>query len=503
MAREMIMTNRRNGRKWISIAATLLLGLYAGCGDASYYAGPGGGEFGATQGGVQDMGLARALIDRGQVPPSAAFVVEGMFSEHDLPVEGAACEELFCVRTATGIAPDLEGEERAWLQLGLSSTVNPVTFERPTLSVIATVDISGSMGWNYGEDRDTPASLSLTLLRRIAAELGPDDRFTIVTYGSSVDVRYGPRAADEPDQMRRAINDLGEGGSTNMEAGLRRAFQIAREERGSAEEIRVLLFTDVQPNVGATSSNEFRTMTSAAADDDIGLTVFGTGVGLGQEVMNGMASLRRGNAFSVMASDDVGDLMDESWPWMASPIAFDLNVRITPEELTEVRAGYGFPGPTAEGAATLDVATVFLSGKRGALLIELDTVVGETEIPIVQAGARVDLRFTRPDGSTREQTLGVSWGSMTTDDRGHGFQQDATARTVALAILVTGMRDAATEYEAGRQAIAADEMLRVLERIEADATALGDGTLDPEVELARELERLMREGAPQGSLYGG
>ena len=492
----------KNKRIWIAVAATLLLVAHAGCGDAGYGGGY-GGEFGATQGGVQDMGLARALIDEGQVPPSAAFPVEGMFSEHDLPVDGAPCAGMLCVRTATGIAPDLEGTERAWLQLGLSSTINPDTYERPSLSIVATVDISGSMGWNYGPERDTPASLSLDLLRRIAAELGPDDRFSIVTYGSSVNTRFEPRAATDQAEIQRAIDSLGEGGSTNMEAGLRRAFSVADDELGQADEVRVLLFTDVQPNVGATSASEFGTMTAAAADNGVGLTVFGTGVGLGQELMNAMAHLRRGNAFSVMESSDVPDLMEESWPWMASPIAFDLHVDVTPSEATEVRAGYGFPGPSADGASTLDAATVFLSRRRGALLIELATESTDAaDIPIEQAGAQVRLSYERVDGTPVEQILGVGWASMEIDERGHGYQQASTGRTVALALMVTGMRLAAESYEDGNEAAAIEQMASVLARIEADAAALADPALTAEVELARELSRLIESGAPQGSLYG-
>ena len=45
--------------------------------------GIGDGDFGATQGGVQDIGLARTLVAEGVVPPASAFAVEGMFSEHD------------------------------------------------------------------------------------------------------------------------------------------------------------------------------------------------------------------------------------------------------------------------------------------------------------------------------------------------------------------------------------------------------------------------------------
>ena len=74
--------------------------------DAGFYgSGPPGGEFGATQGGVQDMSLARELVAQGRVPPPEAFVVEAMFSEHDLPIAGPPCQTTLCLRAAMGIAP--------------------------------------------------------------------------------------------------------------------------------------------------------------------------------------------------------------------------------------------------------------------------------------------------------------------------------------------------------------------------------------------------------------
>ncbi|MCH8054898.1 MAG: GAF domain-containing protein, partial [Deltaproteobacteria bacterium] len=88
------------------------------------------GSFGATQGGVQDFGLARELIANGQVPPPDAFVVEGMFSEHDLGLEGDPCVRLLCLRDGIGVAPTLSGESSGWLQVGLSSTIDMDTFER-------------------------------------------------------------------------------------------------------------------------------------------------------------------------------------------------------------------------------------------------------------------------------------------------------------------------------------------------------------------------------------
>ena len=72
--------------------------------------GASGGDFGATQGGVQDMTFARDTVRAGRVPPPEAFVVEAMFSEHDLPVEGEPCSTLLCLRAAIGRAPDRTDE---------------------------------------------------------------------------------------------------------------------------------------------------------------------------------------------------------------------------------------------------------------------------------------------------------------------------------------------------------------------------------------------------------
>ena len=52
------------------------------------------GDLGATQGGVQDLGSARELIDNGRVPPPESFVVEGMYSEHDLGLPGQLLQVL-------------------------------------------------------------------------------------------------------------------------------------------------------------------------------------------------------------------------------------------------------------------------------------------------------------------------------------------------------------------------------------------------------------------------
>ena len=311
-----------------SLLSILALGLGCGSVDSSdsLGSGPSGGAgFGATQGGVQDMSFARDVVDNGRVPPPEAFVVEAMFSEHDLPIDGEPCDTLLCLRAAGGLAPDAHGEHSAWVQVGMSSTIDPEAFERPSLSVVAVVDVSGSMGWGYGGDY-TPGALSKALLTELSQRLDKADRVSIVTYGSESKVLLNPVNGSEQDRIVNAIGSLREAGSTNMEAGLRLGYQIAGGEVGKAEQVRVMLFTDVQPNVGASSASEFELLTQEAADGGVGLTVFALGLGLNPDVLRGMSQIRDANAFSLTKQEHVPELMEDSWPWMVSPIAYDLEL---------------------------------------------------------------------------------------------------------------------------------------------------------------------------------
>src|SRR5689334_17183734 len=109
----------------VLLASLLVISTVAACGGMEGAGGPGGGDFGATVGGVKDLHLARDLIARGQVPPAAALLVEAMFAEHDLGLAGPPCADTLCLRGALGVAPDAAGVSEGWMQVGLSSTIDP------------------------------------------------------------------------------------------------------------------------------------------------------------------------------------------------------------------------------------------------------------------------------------------------------------------------------------------------------------------------------------------
>lgn len=488
-----------------SIGSMLVVsGSLAGCGGLAGGSlnGLPSADFGATQGGVQDMQLARELIAAGNVPPAEALLVEAMFSEHDLPLGGAATDRLLCLRSAVGWAPDGTGTPAAWVQVGMSSTIDPAAYVRPAMSIVAVVDVSSSMGWEYAKQEGTYQSggaLTRGLLR-IVEHLTEADQFAMVTFSDGPAKVLDFISGDRHSEIDAAVEALRDEGCTNMEGGVRMAYELAAQATGGRPK-RLLLFTDAQPNVGASTPTEMDRLMQNGAAQGIGLTVFAAGVGISAEVLQAITHPRGGNAFTLFGTEDADRIMANDWPFLMDPIAYDLTVDIDPGSTFTVAESYGFPsaGVGEEPQAKMTASSVFLSKRRGALLVRL-AGVSETAT-LADLNASRQLSYETPDGQVVTQDLAIAPGPQPLDERGHYYEQPSVGKTIALALLVAGMHSAAELY-ANDQGAAVERMQAVVARFEADSQTLGDSALAPELALAQRMLALMQEGAPQGDLYG-
>jgi Ca-activated chloride channel family protein len=483
-----------------AVLASIVLAS-AGCGgggDIGANGYPDGG-FGATPGGVKDMSYARELVEQGMIPPKEAFLVEAMFSEHDLPLTSEApCTALFCTRAAMGIAPDESGDSHAWVQVGLSSTIDPDTFQRPPFDLVLVVDVSGSMGWDYPNGSNGNET-TMPLLHAITEELGAEDRLAIAAFDDGAYDILDITPGDADAAIAGALGTIAEtgGGGTNMMAGLVRGYEYAEAMgRANGRELRVVLITDAQPNIGSTGAPDFEGIVAEAAGAGISTTVIGIGLGLGKEVMDSMSAQRGANAFSVMDAEDVAELMADSFPWMFCPIAYDLTLAARVSDGLSVADGYGFPGEHADDEVTLSARTIFLSKRRGALLLEL---ASDAEV-ITSAGVELTVDYTDLEGTLLHDELAASYTAQPLDEGGRWFAQAGVEKATALALLVTAMHEAALAYETDHAA--AIEILQPARaRFAADAAAAGDGAIDPEIAFTDAILALMQSDAQQGNFY--
>jgi Ca-activated chloride channel homolog len=474
----------------------LVASMFLGCGLSSSFSGNASGEFGATPGGIKDLRLARDLVTKKRVPPADAVLVEAMFAEHDLPLTGSPCDTLLCLRAAAGIAPDLEGKALGLVQIGLSSSIDVNTWVRPATTFVMTVDVSGSMGWsNASVDRPSAGLLARKALHGLVDTLRPDDRVAIVTYGSTSQVFLSLRHATDLKALHAAIDSLKEDGSTNMEAGVKEAIGVARSP-GDTKLTRLVLFTDVQPNVNATTPTEFEKLIAEAAAQEIHTSVLALGVGIGAELTRGMSAVRGANAFSMTQLADVDSFLKDDAPYFSTPIAFDLNLASKATAPWRINRGFGFPKANDGVASSLQVASVFLSQKRGALLVALEA---PTEVDLSH---QLALSYKKPDGTVVEKTLEVSWATTSRNARRQSFEQPSVARTTSLALLTEAMHDALVEYSQGKKDEAQTHLERAHERFVADAEELKSPDLQNEVEFSAALLALVKSRANQGTLYG-
>src|SRR5690606_27842285 len=135
------------------------------------------------------------------------------------------------------------------------------------------IDTSGSMDIR---ERLGLVKASLALL---AANLRADDTISIVTYGDDADVLLEPTPVGDSDPIVHAIESLRPGGSTNMEAGLRRGYEQARKAYVENAVNVVVLASDGVANVGVSDSQGLTGLIAEEGRKGISLVTVGFGMG--------------------------------------------------------------------------------------------------------------------------------------------------------------------------------------------------------------------------------
>src|SRR5690606_11577843 len=113
-------------------------------------------------------------------------------------------------------------------------------------------------------------------------QLREEDQVSIVTYAGNAGVVLEPTGGSRKEVIREAIRGLRPGGSTNGASGIQLAYEMARKARSAMGEkgaSRVILASDGDFNVGATSHSELVELIKKEAKDHVFLTILGFGRG--------------------------------------------------------------------------------------------------------------------------------------------------------------------------------------------------------------------------------
>lgn len=140
-------------------------------------------------------------------------------------------------------------------------------------NLVFLIDVSGSMSSND----------KLPLLKKafsyLVGNLRPNDTISIVTYSGQEAVVLDGCSGSDSTRIMNAINSLVASGSTNGEAGLTMAYQIAEKHMKAGSNNRIIMASDGDLNVGISSTSELTRYIEQKRDQGIYLSVLGFGTG--------------------------------------------------------------------------------------------------------------------------------------------------------------------------------------------------------------------------------
>jgi len=187
-------------------------------------------------------------------------------------------------------------------EFAMSLALRSADFPRRPMDVTVLIDKSGSMN-----DSDGRMALAESAMRKLAQQLGPQDRLDIIAFDSSVRV-LGEDIVMSPSGQAtaaRLIRQIQPGGSTDLNSGLRTAYELA--QRGdTSRERRVVLLTDARMNTGAINADVVTEIGRAMDQDGIRLTGVGVGHDFYDHVLDKLTEKGKG-AYVFLGSEAVVD----------------------------------------------------------------------------------------------------------------------------------------------------------------------------------------------------
>lgn len=283
-----------------------------------------GGTFGNIGvGGGQDFAAFRNALDNDLIPSPDSLDATGFFAEHYNALPYPSCDGRFCLHAMLSVSPDLaRGGTWTLLQLGMNSSIDPASVEKPPLNLVVVIDRSGSMA---AEDKLSFVQQGVSLL---IDELKTEDTLTVIAFDSQVQTLFGPMRMGDADraELKRKVNALYPGGSTNIYDALKRGYDAALVGADEQHQSRVIFLTDGLPTTGITDAAAIQTMSAGYNERYLGLTTIGVGLDAGLRLLRALSEQGAGNFYFIEKPEAAREVFTQELAFFVAPIAYDVDL---------------------------------------------------------------------------------------------------------------------------------------------------------------------------------
>ena len=350
----------------------------------------------------------------GEGIPKGAVRIEEMLNYFSYDYALPQGEDLFGTTVQLGDCPWNPDTKLLVMGLATNPEVGQATAGR---NLVFLIDTSGSM--NEPDKMD----LLQDSFAELTAQLNDNDRISLVTYSGHEEVVLdGAKGRDER-TIQRAIDRLDPEGSTNGEAGLKMAYEVAERNFIEGGVNRIILASDGDLNVGMTSESDLHDFVEGKRDTGIYLSVLGFGAGNYKDTkMETLADAGNGNYHYIDCLDEARKVFGTDLVANLVPLANDvkLQVEFNPAQVKAYRLiGYENRALSDEDFRddTKDAGDI---GPGHQLTVAYEIVTADSKMDIPEA----DLKYS--EGSTGDDESG-EWLTCTmryqpvTQAEGDGF----------------------------------------------------------------------------------
>ncbi|MEM9659273.1 MAG: von Willebrand factor type A domain-containing protein, partial [Planctomycetota bacterium] len=388
------------------------------------------------------------LVQSHQLPPADAVRVEELVNYFPYDYSPPTDDAPFAAHVESAGCP--WNAQHRLVRIGVKGR-ELLREKRPQSNLVFLIDVSGSM--------NEPAKLPLLVhgMKRLARQLGENDRVAIVVYASSQGLALPSTPGTKQQEILAALDRLRAGGSTAGGAGVQLAYQIAADHFVEGGVNRVVLCTDGDFNVGVTSNAELERMAEKRAKETgVFLTVLGFGRGnLNDAMMEKISGKGNGNYYYVDNQSEAEKVLVAEMTGTLVTIAKDVKIQVdfNPAEV----AGYRLIGYANRLLNKEDFkddakdAGEIGAGHTVTALYEVVPAGEQVETPQVDESKYVSPAALRPDAASTGEllTLKIRYKQPDADegvelefpvtDGGQKFAQSSDDFQFAAAVAAFGM----------------------------------------------------------------
>ncbi len=394
----------------------------------------------------------RRMINNGQRIPADAVKIEEMINYFDYKYSQPTDEHPFSIQTEYSSCA--WNEKHKLVKIGLQGKEIPLD-KVPPSNLVFLLDVSGSM--------DSPNKLPLlkSAFKLLVNQLREQDKVSIVVYAGAAGLVLEPTSGANKQKILEALNNLEAGGSTAGGAGIQLAYKIAQENFIIGGNNRVILATDGDFNVGASSDKSMEDLIVEKRKSGVFLTALGFGMGNYKDSkLEIIADKGNGNHAYIDTMQEAQKVLGKEFGGTLYTIAKDVKIQVefNPTKVAAFRLiGYENrlladedfiddtkdAGELGSGHTVTALYEVIPVGVKSKFLKEVDglkytktTLVGDFSDELLT----VKFRYKEPNGNKSKEII------YTMLDKEVNFQQTSNDFKFASAVSLFGMKIRKSTY---------------------------------------------------------